>query len=100
MIEDLKLWQFFEFIILSSDVGCSKPDNKIYAIASRQLEFPPDKTAFIGDDLYGDIFGANQHGYKTVFVKTNVGNMTSPGKVSPDVTLCDGDLRNLLRIFP
>ncbi len=99
-IEDLKLWQFFEFIILSSDVGCSKPDNKIYAIASRQLEFPPDKTAFIGDDLYGDIFGANQHGYKTVFVKTNVGNMTSPGKVSPDVTLCDGDLRNLLRIFP
>ncbi len=99
-IEDLKLWQFFDFIILSSDVGCSKPEDKIYGIASRQLELPPSKTAFIGDDLYGDIFGAQKHGYKTVFVKTNVGNLESPGNVIPDVTLVDGDLRNLLRIFP
>lgn len=99
-IEDLKLWQFFDFIILSSDVGCSKPEDKIYGIASRQLELPPSKTAFIGDDLYGDIFGAKKHGYKTVFVKTNVGNLHSPGEVTPDVTLVDGDLRNLLRIFP
>ena len=99
-IEDLKLWQFFDFIILSSDVGCSKPEDKIYGIASRQLELPPSKTAFVGDDLYGDIFGAQKHGYKTVFVKTNVGNLSSPGNVIPDVTLVDGDLRNLLRIFP
>lgn len=99
-IEDLRLWQFFDFVILSSDVGCSKPEEKIYDIALRQLELPPEKTAFIGDDLYGDIHGAAKKGCRTVFVRTNVGNITSPEKVIPDAELTDGDLRNLLRIFP
>ncbi len=99
-IEDLRLWQFFDFVILSSDVGCSKPEGDIYKIASRQLEIPPERTAFIGDDLFGDIFGASAHGYKTVFVKTNVGNLHPPESITPDVELVDGDLRNLLRVFP
>jgi len=95
-IEDLKLEQFFDFIILSSDVGVSKPDSQIYRLASRQIELLPEETVFIGDDLHGDIFGAQNHGFKTVYVNTNVG---SNYPVIPDVTLKDGDLRNLLRIF-
>ncbi len=97
-IEDLKLEQFFDFIILSSDVGCSKPDSSIYKIASRQIELESGQTAFIGDDLHGDIYGAQNHGFKSVYIKTNVG--TSKYPVTPDVTIADGDLRNLLRIFP
>lgn len=96
-IEDLKLEQFFDFIILSSDVGCSKPDSEIYRLASRQIELLPKDTSFIGDDLHGDIFGAKKHGFKTVYVNTKVG---SDYPVTPDVTLIDGDLRNLLRLFP
>ena len=96
-IEDLRLEQFFDFIILSSDVGCSKPDSEIFRLASRQIELLPQHTSFIGDDLHGDIFGAKKHGFKTVYVNTKVG---SNYPVTPDVTLIDGDLRNLLRIFP
>ncbi len=97
-LKDLKIEKFFDFIILSSDIGCSKPDSKIYQIASRQIELPPAETAFIGDDLIGDIYGAQNHGFKTVYIKTNVG--TSDYPVIPDATLTDGDLRNLLRLFP
>lgn len=97
-LSDLKLDKLFDFIILSSDVKCSKPDTLIYKIAARQIELPPEESVFIGDDLIGDIYGAKQSGFKTVYVKTNVGN--SEYLAEPDVTLVDGDLRNLLRLFP
>ncbi len=97
-IEDLKLEEFFDFIILSSDVGCSKPEYRIYELAMRQLEIPPSEIAMIGDDLHGDIYGAQDAGLKTVFISSDVG--TSPFPVEPDVTLRNGDLRNLLRVFP
>jgi putative hydrolase of the HAD superfamily len=97
-IEDLRLGEFFDFIILSSDVGCSKPEVRIYQLAVRQLEIAPKEVAMIGDDLHGDIYAARGAGLKTVFVNSNVG--TAPYPVDPDVTLRDGDLRNLLRVFP
>jgi putative hydrolase of the HAD superfamily len=97
-IEDLKLQRFFDFIILSSDVGCSKPERRIFEMAATQLETPYHKTAMVGDDLHGDIFAAKRAGLKTVYIRSDVA--TSPYPVEPDVTLTDGDLRNLLRIFP
>lgn len=97
-IEDLRLEDFFDFIILSSDVGCSKPENRIYELAVRQLEIPPAEIAMIGDDLHGDIHAARKAGLKTVFINSNV--ETAPFPVEPDVTVVNGDLRNLLRIFP
>lgn len=97
-IEDLNLQKFFDFIILSSDVGCSKPEHKIFNIAITQLEIPVSKTVMIGDDPHGDIYAAKGAGLKTVYIKSNV--ETSQFPVKPDVSLSDGDLRNLLRVFP
>ncbi|MDQ7822626.1 MAG: HAD family hydrolase [Candidatus Eremiobacteraeota bacterium] len=97
-VEDLHLAGFFDFIILSSEAGCSKPERQIYEIALRKLEIPPAETAMIGDDLHGDIHAAKIAGLRTVYLKTNVGTSSFP--VEPDVTLTNGDLRNLLRLFP
>jgi len=97
-IEDLKLENFFDFIILSSDAGCSKPERRIFEIAISHMELPAEKVVMIGDDLHGDIFAGARAGLKTVHVKSDVA--TSPYPVTPDVTLLDGDLRNLLRLFP
>lgn len=97
-VEDLGIKQFFDFILLSSDIGCGKPERKIYETAARQLEISPQETAIIGDDLHGDIYAPQQMGFKTVYFNTQVG--TSDFPVTPHVTLPDGDIRNLLRIFP
>jgi putative hydrolase of the HAD superfamily len=97
-IEDLKLQRFFDFVILSSDVGCSKPERRIFEMAATQLETPHERTAMIGDDLHGDIFAAQRAGLRTVYIRSDVA--TSPYPVEPDVTLTNGDLRNLLRVFP
>jgi predicted HAD superfamily phosphohydrolase YqeG len=62
------------------------------------MELPADKVVMIGDDPHGDIFAGARAGLKTVYVKSDVA--TSPYPVTADVTLMDGDLRNLLRLFP
>ena len=97
-IEDLKIEKFFDLVIISSDVGYSKPEHRIIQIATTQLEIAPSRSAMIGDDLHGDIYAAKTAGLKTVFVNSNVD--TAPYPVAPDVSLTNGDLRNLLRIFP
>lgn len=97
-IEDLNIAKFFDLVIISSDVGYSKPEHKIIQIATTQLEISPSKIAMIGDDLHGDIFTAKITGLKTVFINSDVD--TDPYPVQPDASLTNGDLRNLLRIFP
>ncbi len=97
-IEDLKLESFFDFIILSSDAGCSKPERRIFEIAISHMELPAEKVVMIGDDPHGDSFAGARAGLKTVYVKSDVA--TSPYPITADVTLMDGDLRNLLRLFP
>jgi putative hydrolase of the HAD superfamily len=97
-IEDLKLEDYFDFVILSSDVGCSKPERRIFEIAITHIELPVEKIVMIGDDLHGDIFAGKRAGLKTVHVRSDVD--TSPYPVEADATLLDGDLRNLLRLFP
>jgi putative hydrolase of the HAD superfamily len=46
--------------------GAGKPDREPFLEALGRLDVPADKTVFVGDDDYCDIFGASRVGMHTV----------------------------------
>jgi putative hydrolase of the HAD superfamily len=47
----------FETIIISEEVGFSKPDNRIFELALNKLNVKPEDALFVGDDIEKDIGG-------------------------------------------
>ncbi|MDH4316766.1 MAG: HAD family hydrolase [Desulfobulbaceae bacterium] len=74
---------YFPEIIASGDLGYRKPDRRIFDLALRKLRLPADQVVFVGNDMYRDIFGAQQLGMKTVFFRSNQGGQHHQ-RVNPD----------------
>ena len=46
----LDLRKYFKAFVISAQVGCCKPDRKIFGRAIAEMELPPDKLLFVDDD--------------------------------------------------
>ena len=55
-------------IIVSGDYGINKPDVRIYEIMQEKLQLPNDSLYYIGDSLENDIVGANNAGWKAIWI--------------------------------
>src|SRR5437588_5941791 len=80
------LLQYFDPIIVSGDYGYRKPDSRLFQKALDALQVGPEQALFFGNDLYHDIYGAQQVGMKAIFVAYNQGN-TSSQAILPDFTI-------------
>ena len=72
-IDELKmteLYDLFDGIVISSDVGVKKPSPKIFEIAFGRFGINASNSIYVGNDLRDDILGANGVGMKTVYIKT------------------------------
>jgi len=54
-------------LIVSEDVGFTKPDRRIFAVALDRLDLQPDEAVMIGDSWPADIVGARQAGIAAVW---------------------------------
>jgi len=69
-LEEWQIRHFFDVVIASGDVGCTKPDPKIYQISLERLDVRPHETVFI-DDTPGHVAAAQTLGiHGIVFVGT------------------------------
>ncbi|GAC1382622.1 MAG: HAD family hydrolase [Ktedonobacteraceae bacterium] len=80
------LLNYFKPIIISGDYGYRKPDARLFQKALETLQVRPEQALFLGNDLYHDIFGAQQVGMKAIFVSYNQDNM-SDQTITPDYTI-------------
>jgi putative hydrolase of the HAD superfamily len=80
------LAHYFNPIIVSGDYGYRKPDSRLFQKALDALQVRPEQALFLGNDLYRDIFGAQQVGMKAIFISYNQDN-TPYQKISPDYTI-------------
>ena len=61
-------WIDRENIIVSGDHGINKPDIRIFEIMHEKLQLPNDSLYYIGDSLENDIVGANNAGWKAIWI--------------------------------
>ncbi|OKP85936.1 hydrolase [Paenibacillus sp. P3E] len=70
-IDLLQLRGYFKAIVISGEVGISKPDPEIYRHALDRLGAAAEETLFIGDHPVNDIWGAAKAGMETIWLKRN-----------------------------
>jgi putative hydrolase of the HAD superfamily len=80
------LADLFGTIVVSGDYGYRKPDPRLFATALAALHVRPDQAIYVGNDMYCDIFGAQQAGMPTVFFATQYGRKAHAGVV-PEYTI-------------
>lgn len=59
------LYDLFNYVILSNEVGLSKPDPKMFYFALNKLQTKAEETLFI-DDKFSNIEAAQKIGFKTI----------------------------------
>ncbi len=68
LCEQLGLAPYFDFIVVSARVGCSKPNPCIFREMLRQAGSTPERTLHVGDSLSADVRGAQALGITGVLV--------------------------------
>ncbi|PRY82386.1 HAD family hydrolase [Alkalibacterium olivapovliticus] len=88
-IEQLKLkkWIAKENIIISGEVGQSKPGKEIFKIAENRMKLKPEETYYIGDSFENDVVGAKRAGWKSIWMNHYKKSYNS--NILPDYTLTD-----------
>lgn len=90
---------YFSPIIISSDFGFRKPDTRLFEAALSGRNLAPENVLFVGNDMYRDIFGAQELGLTTVFFSSNQGRKEMEG-VSPDYVIHEfSQLRQAITFF-
>ena len=79
---------YFDPVVVSGDFGYRKPDPRLFTTALGRLGVSPEHALFVGNDMFRDVYGANQVGLKTVFFSSNQGQKQADG-VAPDYIIHD-----------
>ncbi|WP_121664986.1 HAD family hydrolase [Metabacillus litoralis] len=66
-ITNTNLISCFDTIIISEEVGYSKPDKRIFDLALNKLNVNPEAALFIGDDIEKDISGCQNANIKGIW---------------------------------
>ncbi len=65
------LTPFIEHFIFSAEIECWKPERAIFERGLAALDLLPHETAFVGDSLYFDVWGAQQAGLRGVWIESS-----------------------------
>ncbi len=71
-LEKNNLMHYFKIIIVSDEIGVSKPNVDFFDTAFTEMKFPPkEKVLIIGDSLSSDIKGGHNYGIDTCWYNPN-----------------------------
>lgn len=87
-IERAGIFPLLDCLLLSADFRYRKPDKRLFEMGLERLGVDPNQAAYVGDDLYCDIFGAQQAGMRTVYKPSQHG-VAFYGNCTPDEVLRD-----------
>ncbi|MFT4145351.1 MAG: HAD family hydrolase [Mobilitalea sp.] len=88
----LKLPEYFDGILLSSDYGYKKPSPKFYQALIEQYQLDPKESIMIGNDYIADIRGAKEAGLATLYIHSNISPQIE-GELLSDYAIMDGNVR-------
>ena len=78
---------YFDEIVISGEVGCGKPDRRIYEIMLARLGVAPHAVLMVGNSLHSDVQGAQAAGIKAIWANRS-GSPNDTG-ITPDVEVAN-----------
>lgn len=79
---------YFGPIIISGDHGFRKPDPRLFHLALESMGVEPWQSVYVGNDMYRDVYGAQQAGMRTVMFDSDQGTKHHED-CSPDFRITD-----------
>jgi putative hydrolase of the HAD superfamily len=77
---------FFDHIIVSDEIGISKPNQQIFELAKKTLgNIPTENILLVGDNPISDIEGAQKFGFKTIWFNSKQKEL--PHQIQPTLTV-------------
>ena len=73
-LKESGIYNFFDKIIVSEDVGVLKPNKKIFSFAINKSGAKIENSLMIGDDIISDIRGAREFGIDQVYFNFKFSN--------------------------
>ena len=78
-LRELNLFDRFEMLAISEEVGVAKPDPLIFEVALERMNLDRSEVVVIGDSLTSDVAGALSFGIPVVWVdRRNLGRAAAP----------------------
>jgi beta-phosphoglucomutase len=68
LLHQLHLLHYFEFVIVSAEVGIAKPEPGIFELAVTRAKMPRERLLYVGDHVGDDIEGARGAGMDAVLI--------------------------------
>ena len=92
------LYDVFDGIVISSDIGVKKPSVEAFNIALSRFGITAESSVYVGNDLRDDVLGATSAGLKTVYIPTaQSGSYPDAELPSPTYTVAThGEMKELL----
>ncbi len=84
-LENIGLKSIFNEIFLSNELMVAKPNIKIFEIVSSHFNLKPKDCLHIGDNLFTDIFGANNSKFKSIWINNK--NKLFDNDIKPNCTI-------------
>ena len=86
-IQRFDLARYFESIVIESEFGAGKPDQRVFRAALEQMDALPTQAWMIGDDLMRDIQPAQLLGMGTVWVDIENSGLPASSPIVPMLTV-------------
>ena len=85
------LSHYFQFSLAAHEVGCAKPDPRIFQQALDRLRLAPEQVLYVGDDLRLDVEGAQAIGMRAAWMNRYRIDLkqTAHAHVVPDLIVHD-----------
>lgn len=90
----LRIEDCFDGILISSDYGVKKPDERFFRILLKKYRIAPECALMIGNDLDSDIAGAKAAGMDTFYIHSGISPVSSR-KVDADYAMKKMNLKVL-----
>jgi len=92
-LRTIQVLDFFETLVFSEEIGCRKPDPRIFLDAVERVDRRPEDCLYVGDSYTSDVIGADRVGMRTCWF--NPDGKEVPGDVEPELEI--SNLTELLR---
>jgi putative hydrolase of the HAD superfamily len=81
ILDQLEIREFFEYVVISSEVGVDKPNPRIFAELIQQFRVSPEQVLHVGDDPIVDGAGAIAAGLQALVVGEDGRNLSDLRRV-------------------
>ena len=95
----LQIYDCFDGILISSDCGVKKPDERFFKLLLQKYSINPKEALMIGNDLSSDIAGAKNVGIDTFYIHSAISPKMTASKISADYSMDHMNLKKLQKIL-